>query len=320
MNQKMKKSFLVAALLCGAGLVLFLICLLGTGFDFRKMSNVTYETNTYEVSDTFTDIKVDVSTADVCFVPADTDSCKVVCKETDQLKHSVRVENGTLVIDVVDQRNWINFIGFTVESPKVTVYLPETEYSRLNIKGNTGDVKVPEQFRFVQAKVEVDTGDVLWSAPVTTTLELKADTGDVTVSNVVTEALTVKTSTGDATITTATVSGALSVKSSTGEIKITDAQCKTLRADSNTGDIKLKTVEASEQGDVTSDTGDVLLNGFDAAYITIKTDTGDVEGTILSEKTFFAESDTGDVDVPRMVSEEICEITTDTGDIDVQVR
>lgn len=320
MNQKMKKSFLVASLLCGAGLVLFLICLFGTGFDFAKMSNVTYETNTHEISETFADIKVDVSTADVCLVPADTTSCKVVCKETNQLKHSVKVENGTLVIHEVDERGFVNFIGFTFESPTVTIYLPKEEYSRLDIKGNTGDVNVPAQFRFNQAKVEVDTGDIKWSAPVTTTLELKTDTGDVTVSNVVTEALTVKTSTGDMTISAATINGALSAKSSTGDMKITDTQCKTMRADSNTGDVKLKNTEASERGEITTDTGDVTLDGFDAAYITIETDTGDVEGTVLSEKTFFTETDTGDVDVPRMVAEEICEITTDTGDIEVKVK
>lgn len=320
MNKKMKNSFWVAASLCVAGLVLFLVCLFGTGFDFRKMSNVTYETNTYEISERFTDIKVDVSTADVRFLPANTDSCKVVCKETDKMKHSVKVENGTLVIDAVDKRKWINFIGFTFESPEVTVYLPETEYSRLDIKGNTGDIEVPEHFKFGTAKVDVDTGDILWSAPVTTTLELKTDTGDVTVNNISADALTVKTSTGDVTITTAAVNGAISAKSSTGDIKITGVLSKTLRADSNTGDVKLKNTEAFERGDITTDTGDVILDGFDAAYIVIETDTGDVEGTVLSEKTFFADSDTGDVSVPRMVADEVCEITTDTGDIDVKVR
>ena len=320
MNQKMKKSFSVAAVLCLAGLVLFLICLFGTGFDFRKMSNVTYETNTHEISETFADIKVNVSTADVRFVPANTASCKVVCKETNQQKHTVKVENGTLIINEVDERRFVNFIGFTFESPVVTIYLPEEEYSRLEIKGNTGDVKVPEQFRFRQAKVEVDTGDVLWNAPVTTTLELKADTGNITVNGTSAEALTVKTATGDATVTAATIDGAISVKSSTGDIKLTGTQCATLRADSNTGDVKLKNTEASERGEITTDTGDVTLDGFDAAYITIKTDTGDVEGTVLSEKTFFTETDTGDVDVPRMAAEEICEITTDTGDIEVKVK
>ncbi len=320
MNKKMKNSFLVAGGLCVAGLVLFLICLFGVGFDFRKMSNVTYETNTHEISDTFTDIKVDVSTADVRFMPSDTDFCKVVCKETNQLKHSVKVENGTLVIDAVDQREWFDFIGFVFESPEVTVYLPETEYVRLDMKGNTGDVKVPEQFRFSRAKVEVDTGDIFWSAPVTTTLELKTDTGNVNVNNIAAEALTVKTSTGDMTITTVTVNGAISAKSSTGNIKITEAQCKTLHVDSNTGDVKLKNTEASERGEITTDTGDVILDGFDAAYIVIETDTGDVEGTVLSAKTFFADSDTGDVSVPRMVADEICEVTTDTGDIEIKIK
>ncbi len=47
---------------------------------------------------------------------------------------------------------------------------------------------------------------------------------------------------------------------------------------------------------------------------------GDVKGTLLSEKAFFAESDTGDIDVPKTNVGGRCEITTDTGDIQIQIQ
>jgi len=47
----------------------------------------------------------------------------------------------------------------------------------------------------------------------------------------------------------------------------------------------------------------------------IKTDTGNVTGTLLSEKVFLVETDTGRINVPRTTAGGVCEITTDTGDV-----
>ena len=52
----------------------------------------------------------------------------------------------------------------------------------------------------------------------------------------------------------------------------------------------------------------------------IKTDTGDVEGSLLSEKIFFPESDTGKIDVPKTTSGGKCEINTDTGNIKIRIN
>ena len=51
------------------------------------------------------------------------------------------------------------------------------------------------------------------------------------------------------------------------------------------------------------------------AQYAIVTDTGDVTGTLCSEKIFFAESDTGRVEVPKTMSGGRCEVKTDTGKI-----
>jgi hypothetical protein len=47
-----------------------------------------------------------------------------------------------------------------------------------------------------------------------------------------------------------------------------------------------------EKLSLTRSTGSVRLDGCDASEIFIKTNTGSVTGTLLSEKTFFAKSDT----------------------------
>ena len=66
-------------------------------------------------------------------------------------------------------------------------------------------------------------------------------------------------------------------------------------------------------------TGDVTFDGCDAAAISVKTDTGDVTGSLLSNKMFVIDTNTGDVDVPETVDGGRCEIVTDTGDIELNI-
>jgi len=66
-------------------------------------------------------------------------------------------------------------------------------------------------------------------------------------------------------------------------------------------------------------TGDVQFDGCDAGEIYVETDTGAVKGTLLSEKVFIVESDTGSIRVPKSVTGGKCEITTDTGDIKIDI-
>jgi DUF4097 and DUF4098 domain-containing protein YvlB len=70
---------------------------------------------------------------------------------------------------------------------------------------------------------------------------------------------------------------------------------------------------------VETNTGKVKFDRCDAGEMQIKTDTGSVTGSLLSPKIFFAEADTGKIDVPKSTYGGKCEITTDTGDIRITV-
>ena len=67
------------------------------GWDFNKLSTVTYTTNVYEVDDDFKSISIDVETTKIEFAPADDGQCKIVCFEDEKVRHSASVQNGTLV-------------------------------------------------------------------------------------------------------------------------------------------------------------------------------------------------------------------------------
>lgn len=54
--------------------------------------------------------------------------------------HSVEVQNGTLTVNVINDKNWHEYIEFAIGSPKIMVYLSEAEYSSLVIEESTGDI------------------------------------------------------------------------------------------------------------------------------------------------------------------------------------
>lgn len=277
----MKKStkiwLITATSLVALGCIMFSVAMTKIHWDFTKLSTVKYETNTYEVTDDFNSISMLTDTADILFVQSDDKICKVVCYEMSDMKHTTTVQNNTLTINVTDEREWYDHIGITLGSPKITVYLPKTEYDSLAIKEDTGDIEVPKDFKFGS-------------------IDIATSTGDITVSGV-------------------TCEGDLKINVSTGKVNLTDIKCKSLISDGSTGDFSLKNVIATEKFSIERSTGDVKFDDCDATEIWVKTDTGDVTGNLLSEKIFITQTSTGDVLVPKSTNGGKCEITTSTGDI-----
>lgn len=111
----------------------------------------------------------------------------------------------------------------------------------------------------------------------------------------------------------------IDLSTSTGNLKIDNTKCKNLFSETDTGNILLENVIASEKFKIETDTGNVKFKDSDATDIFVKTDTGNVTGNLLTDKVIFAESDTGNIDVPKIMSDEKCEIITDTGDIKINV-
>ena len=274
----MKKSLLITAIsLIVVGAILFTVAL--TMLDFN-LSTVEYETNTYVIGDTFDKISVDVKTAQIAFAQSDDESCKIVCQETEKVKHSAVVRDGTLVIGTTDSREWYDYIGIFSGHMKLTIYLPQNEYTSLRIDTDTGDVEIPKGFCFESVTVDGDTADIACYASVSERIEISTDTG---------------------------------------EIRLSDAQCKAVAVESDTGDITFTNILAETLWAETN-TGDVEFQNSDADSICVETDTGDVTGTLRSGKIFACETDTGDVDVPESTSGGECRISTDTGDITLRIH
>lgn len=300
MKSSTKIWLIIAASLLLIGTIMIGVAMIMMNWDFSALSTRKYVTNHYDVSESFANISIVTTSANVQFLPSRDGSCTVVCHEHEKAKHTVNVEDGTLVIQVEDNRKWYDHIGISFTTPKITVYLPQGQYANLSVNSNTGDVDIAEKFIFENVNISVSTGDIHLAHLAANRMNLSVSTGDVTISNV-------------------SRMGDMNIRVSTGDTSLTNIRCNNLISTGSTGDVILNSVIAKEKLHMERGTGDVEFSQCDGGEIFIKTTTGDITGTLLSEKVFHAHANTGDVEVPASTTGGRCEITTNTGDIEISI-
>lgn len=310
----------IASGLIVVGGILFFGALALLDFDVLKLSEDIYETNRYEIVEPYRDIVIDADTAEIVFTPSDTEKTSVVCVEQDNMRHTVAVRDGALVIEMVDSRKWYEHIGIHFDSPRITVCMPEGEHGVLSIESQTGAVNIPNEFQFERMDISLTTGAVKNYASASGDMRIRTTTGAITLESVRADAVSLSVSTGVITVSDVTCGGNMRFDVTTGKTQADSVRCKTLVSDGDTGDIILKNVIAQDMFALERSTGDVLFEACDAQDIFVETDTGDVSGTLLSGKNFEVETDTGRVDVPKTDRGGRCEISTDTGDIRIKVQ
>ena len=180
-------------------------------------------------------------------------------------------------------------------------------------------VPFQKEFEFTDIDISLSTGAVDFEASALGQIKVKTSTGDILARNASAKTFNLTVSTGRITASNLACAEDISINVSTGKVGLTDTQCKSLISSGDTGDMALKNVFATERFSIERTTGDVRLTDCDALEITIKTDTGDITGNLLSEKVFFAQTDTGHIDLPKTVSGGKCELETDTGDIKITI-
>lgn len=320
MSKSTKIWLTSAAFLVIIGLIMFAVVLAVNNWDFTVLSTVKYETNTYRQNYEFNNISIETQTADIVFALSDDSNCKVVCYEAENAYHSVSVKDGTLTIGLIYAKKWYENIGIEIGSPKITVYLPKTEYGTLFIKESTGDIDIPKDLSFEKIDIWASTGDINNRANALKSIKIATNTGNITIENVTATAVDLSVSTGKISAKSMQCTGDIKINVTTGNTELTDIKCKSLISNGSTGDIFLNNVIAKQRFSIERSTGDVKFNSCDAEEIFITSDTGYVKGNLLSDKVFIAQSDTGNINVPKTVTGGKCEITTDTGDIKITVE
>jgi DUF4097 and DUF4098 domain-containing protein YvlB len=257
----MKKVWIWIAVVCMvAGIVLLIGAALTVGFDFMKFDSQKYVKNSYNITESFTDISIDTITADVIIRPAEDGKCRVECYEKEKVRHTVSVENSTLSITAVDSRNWMDHISiFSFKTTSVTVYLPLGDYQALKVNNTTGDVKVTGQWNVGKVSLTTTTGDILLEELTCADLTAKGSTGKATFKGVIASGkVQINRSTGDVKFDRCEA-GELYVSVTTGSVNGTFLKEMDVSARSSTGRVDVPDGKNGGRCEITTTTGDIRI-------------------------------------------------------------
>lgn len=315
---KGKLWLLIAASCVVVGCLLFVVVMTVLKWDFLKLSTARYIKNVYEIDETFESISINADTADLTFAVSKDGKCRIESIEREEARNEVKVIRSTLTVKHAGGP-WYQQLGINFQTPKITVYLPKTEYTALEIKQSTGDVNIPSNFRFDQADITVSTGDVEVNANVAGKLTIETSTGDIELEELSAGELDLTVTTGHIEVSEVKVKGDVNIQVSTGKTELDDVTCENFTSGGSTGRITLEDVIVKEKLSITRTTGNVVFEGADAGGIFVQTDTGDVTGSFLTGKYYLVSTDTGKVDLPQNTQGEKCEIRTSTGNIKLRI-
>lgn len=319
MSLTTKLMLIIASLLVVIGIIVFCSVMTKLGWDFKKLSTVKYETNVYEFTDEFKSINIKSDTGGIVFSPSEDGKCKVECYEEENARHSVSIIGGVLTLKQIKTGSVLDYVGINFDCPKIKIYLPKADYDSLGVDTSTGDIEIPKDFEFMSVDISLSTGDVSLKANIQDSVKIKSNSGDISVENINAGSVDLSVNTGRVKVSGVICGGDFSVKVSTGKSYLYNIKCKNFLSEGSTGDVALEGVIAQERLSINRSTGDVGLTACDGGEIYIETGTGSVKGSVLSDKTFYASSISGSVDVPK-TSGTICEIKTNTGSIKITVE
>ncbi len=358
MKKAKKIAIIVAVSMIAVGLIIMVSSMALKQFDMTEFNTMGWETKTYAVEESFTNISIQGNEAAIFLVPATDGNCKVVCTENEVIYDKIEVVDNTLTIERVNESEWYHNIGVNISEIEITVYLPESEYEELFIDNSSGRIDVPGDFTFAEAEVMNSSGKINFMADVTGALKVENTSGGIYVGDNNVDSLSVNGTSGSievmsvvaandvnvngssggigvskvecANISVANTSGVLrlseivatgdvNVKGTSGGVHLEDVECANLTGSNSSGKIYCTNVIASGDMKLENSSGGIALEACDASNLALKTTSGSIKGTLLSEKVFLAEATSGSVDVPKTTSGGVCEVTTTSGSIQISI-
>lgn len=361
------KAVKVFFIILGIVLVIAGVCLSLGAFSSANNPNnlsdsdsaLTFVRNTYEITDDFKRISISENQSDIQLLPSEDGTCKIICEESEKVFYLIEVVAGTLYIEVVDERDWLDHVGIFLETPELLIYLPKSEYDSLGIDNVSGSITVPEGFSFSDVDINTTSGSIKFYSNANGELELYTVSGSITAENASPESFSANTTSGKIKVSSLSVQGEFIAGSVSGGMEISDCECSDITVDSTSGSVSLANVSATDSARIETVSGKISMNdcsagsiilfstsgavslenvvasgslraetlsgeieliACDAESLDLASTSGSIKGTLLSEKVFSAESTSGSIDVPYCTEGGSCEISTVSGSIRFEIE
>ena len=301
MKRSIKVAIIVAVALIAAGLLTVLAAFAVGGFDIRSFNTVTYIENSVTIDIPFDSVSVDCTTADVRIIRSPDGRARVVFSDCDDhaISHSATVRDGELTVTRTDNRTVHIYAEVNIGQggPTITVYLPQDQYSELDIRTTSGNVDISAGFRFDEAEIHTTSGSIHAVGCTGQKFEGRSSSGTVRLENVQCEEI--------------------KAQSSSGGIQLEAVRCLNTEAQSSSGTIRLTDVIATGFIKIHNSSGGVRLAKSDAPKLQIETSSGSVTGSLLTSKLFDITTSSGTVRLPEQGDGGVCEIRTSSGNINL---
>ncbi len=316
----MKKAWMAGLSCLLLGGVLFTVGLAGGGGEtFAAMGGKTIK-NTHTVSENFKNISVEVASSDVRIAPAVDGTCKVVCQESENVRHTVWVGNDCLMVSVQDNRVWYNRIGFGFVNMGITVYLPQTEYGKLAVAASSGDIQIEGGFTFVDVSLDNASGEIEVEQVCVDGLKVESTSGSISLSEITVEKeAVVEATSGKIELSDSVVAQDVTVENTSGKIQMENVECNGLTVRSTSGRVEMADVVAAGETEIKTVSGGVVLASCDAESYFIKTTSGSVRASFRTAKQFSCKTNSGNITAPHSTVGGVCRVETSSGNIHLSI-
>ena len=112
MTKPVKILIITASVLIILGGMIFVLLMSFNRWDFSNIGSKKFETVTFDITEKFDDVSIITDTADITFLPSEDGKYKVVTFSSEKEKNVVFVSDGTLNVNVNDERKWYDYINF----------------------------------------------------------------------------------------------------------------------------------------------------------------------------------------------------------------
>lgn len=214
--------------------------------DLQKLSTEQFELKTHEFKEDFENISIHAFTEEIVIQPSKDYNSYVEVNTFKNIHDDVSIENNTLTVNIKDERKWYHFIGMFMDSPRIELYLPKSEYEDLHIETSTGDVWNDSGIGFRNVMIDGSTGNVKHKGKSSGNVEINSKTGDMEIER----------STGDIVFENSDAS-IITAKTSTGNIKGTLLNDKAFKAESSTGNVNVPDSIEGEFCELKTSTGNI---------------------------------------------------------------
>lgn len=186
---------------------------------------------------------------------------------------------------------------------KVTFYEPEKVRFSAEVKNKTLTVRCEdsrEWYEYINFDLSFPKITISLPKAEYQLIDIHTTTGNIDFNNLKAKSIDFKTTTGNIRTDAVSVAGNTDLETTTGNVRLKDT-----------------VISGSLHIDCT--TGNINFDRSDAADIYVETTTGNIKGTLLSDKVFSTDTNTGDIDVPNDGSGGKCKIETTTGNISIEI-